>query len=152
MYDRFRDAKPLETAKGYGLPLGSKKRKISGDRFLLLGDAASLIDPFTGEGIGNAIRSGRVAANHIIGAFRVNDFSASFNTAYDKEIYTRMWPELKVSRALQNLCRYPRLFNSVVRKANKSQYIHDLLIDALAHSKKKKSLLHPSFYYHLLFK
>ena len=152
LYERFRDAKPLEIAKGYGLPLGSKKRKISGDRFLLLGDAASLIDPFTGEGIGNAIRSGRVAASHIIEAFRRHDFSSSFNGAYDQEIYTRMWPELKVSRALQKLCRYPRLFNSVVRKANESQHIHNLLIDALAHSKKKKSLLHPSFYYHLLFK
>ena len=150
--ERFRNAKPLEVAKGYGLPLGSKKRKISGDRFLLLGDAASLIDPFTGEGIGNAIRSGRVASNHIIDAFRIKDFSASFNVAYDEEIYRRMWPELKVSHALQKLCRYPRLFNSVVRKANKSPYIHNLLIDALAHSKKKKSLLQPSFYYHLLFK
>jgi geranylgeranyl reductase family protein len=152
LHERFRDAKPLEVAKGYGLPLGSKKRKISGDRFLLLGDAASLIDPFTGEGIGNAIRSGRVAANHIIEAFRMNDFSSSFNHAYDQEIYRRMWPELKISRTLQKLCRYPRLFNSVIRKANKSQYIHNLLIDALAHSKKKKSLLQPSFYYHLLFK
>lgn len=152
LQERFREAKPLEVAKGYGLPLGSKKRQISGERYLLLGDAASLIDPFTGEGIGNAIRSGRVAADHIREAFKANDFSASFNIAYDQEIYRRMWPELKVSRALQKLCRYPRLFNSVVRKANKSQYIHKLLIDALAHSKKKKSLLHPSFYYHLLFK
>lgn len=150
--DRFKNAKPLEVAKGYGLPLGSKKRKISGDRFLLLGDAASLIDPFTGEGIGNAIRSGRVAADHIVQAFKVNDFSRLFNTAYDDEIYRRMWPELRMSRALQNLCRYPRLFNSVVRKANKSRYIHDVLIDALAHTQKKRALLHPSFYYHLLFK
>jgi flavin-dependent dehydrogenase len=150
--DRFKNAKPLEVAKGYGLPLGSKKRKISGDRFLLLGDAASLIDPFTGEGIGNAIRSGRVAADHIVKALKVNDFSGSFNTAYDDEIYRKMWPELRVSRALQNLCRYPRLFNSVVRKANKSRYIHDVLIDALAHTKKKRALLHPSFYYHLLFR
>ena len=150
--ERFQNAKPLEVAKGYGLPLGSKKRKISGDRFLLLGDAASLIDPFTGEGIGNAIRSGRVAADHIVEAFKTNDFSRSFNTAYDDEIYRRMWSELRMSRALQNLCRYPRLFNTVVRKANKSRYIHDVLIDALAHSKKKRALLHPSFYYHLLFK
>ncbi|MBA4057939.1 MAG: geranylgeranyl reductase, partial [Marivirga sp.] len=51
--ERFADAKPIETVKGYGLPLGSLKRKISGERFLLVGDAASLIDPFTGEGIGN---------------------------------------------------------------------------------------------------
>lgn len=150
--DRFRNAKPLEAAKGYGLPLGSKKRKISGDRFLLMGDAASLIDPFTGEGIGNAIRSGRVAADHIVKAFKGNTFSASFNAAYDREIYRRMWSELKVSHALQKLCRYPQLFNSVVRKANKSHYIHDVLIDALAQSSKKRSLLRPAFYYHLFTK
>jgi len=149
--DRFKNAKPLEVAKGYGLPLGSRKRKISGDRFLLLGDAASLIDPFTGEGIGNAIRSGRVAADHIMEAFRLDDFSASFNSSYDREIYKRMWPELKMSRALQNLCRYPRLFNTIVRKANKSRHIHELLVGALAQSEKKKTLLRPSFYYDLLF-
>ena len=150
--ERFRNARPLEAAKGYGLPLGSKKRKISGDRFLLLGDAASLIDPFTGEGIGNAIRSGRVAAEHIVDAFKENDFSSSFNDAYDHEIYRRMWPELKVSRALQNLCRYPRLFNSVVSKANKSRHVHDVLVGALAQSTKKRTLLRPSFYYDLLFR
>jgi flavin-dependent dehydrogenase len=88
--NRFKNAKPLEVAKGYGLPLGSRKRRISGHRYLLLGDAASLIDPFTGEGIGNAIRSGRVAADHIIQAFKVNDFSRSFNTAYDNEIYRKI--------------------------------------------------------------
>jgi flavin-dependent dehydrogenase len=47
------------------LPLGSKKRVISGNNFLLTGDAASLIDPFTGEGIGNAMYSGMLAAAHI---------------------------------------------------------------------------------------
>ena len=150
--ERFQHAKPLETIKGYGLPLGSKKRKISGDRFLLLGDAASLIDPFTGEGIGNAIRSGRVAAKHIIKGFERRDFLHDFNTEYDREIYRRMWPELRLSHALQRLCRYPVLFNFIVRKANQSKYIHHLLIDALAHAEKKRSLLQPSFYYSLLFK
>ena len=67
--DRFAHAKPLEEIKGFGLPLGSKKRKLSGNRYLLLGDAASLMNPLSGEGIGNAIRSGRVAADHVIEAF-----------------------------------------------------------------------------------
>jgi len=150
--ERFQDARPLETIKGYGLPLGSKKRKISGDRFLLLGDAASLIDPFTGEGIGNAIRSGRVAAKHIIKCFDRRDFLNHFNAEYDREIYRRMWPELRLSHALQRLCKYPALFNFIVRKANQSKSIHHVLIDALAHAEKKRSLLHPSFYYSLLFK
>ena len=64
--ERFMQANPLETVQGFGLPIGSRKLPCSGERFLLLGDAASLIDPFTGEGIVNAIRSGRVAAKHLL--------------------------------------------------------------------------------------
>jgi menaquinone-9 beta-reductase len=151
--ERFEQATPLETIKGYGLPLGSKKRNISGERFLLTGDAAALIDPFTGEGIANAIRSGRVAAAHALACFANQDFSASFNKKYDEEIYRRMWKEFKISRTLQNMVKYPRLFNFVVRKATQSKYMQKVLIDALANiEKKKKILLRPAFYFRMLFK
>jgi geranylgeranyl reductase family protein len=150
--ERFKNAQPMEAVKGFGLPLGSKKRRLSGERFLLTGDAASLIDPFTGEGVANAIRSGRVAAGHILKCFEKNDFSKSFNLRYDEEIYRRMWKELRLSRALQQLCKYPWLFNFVVRKANESHYVHQILIDAMAHIDKKKTLTQPGFYYRLLFK
>jgi geranylgeranyl reductase family protein len=149
--ERFHRARPIEIVKGFGLPLGSQKRKISGDRTLLVGDAAGLIDPFTGEGIGNAIRSGRVAADHIKNCFASNDFSAAFNRQYDNEIYRRMWGEFKISKSLQGLSRSPRLFNFVVRKASQSNSIQQLLIDALDHIGKKKLLTRPGFYYRLLF-
>lgn len=151
--ERFKDAKPLETIKGYGLPLGSKKRNISGERFLLTGDAAALIDPFSGEGIANAIRSGRVAAEHIENCFKANSFSAEFNKAYDREIYRRMWKEFKISRTLQNVVRYPVLFNFVIKKARLSKYLQTFLIEALANvEKKQKILFKPAFYYRMLFK
>lgn len=151
--ERFKDAKPLETIKGYGLPLGSKKRNLSGAHFLLTGDAAALIDPFSGEGIANAIRSGRIAAEHVIKCFEQNNFSAAFNKAYDKEIYHKMWNEFKISRTLQNLVRYPILFNYVIRKARQSKYLQKFLTEALANvEKKKKILLKPAFYYRMLFK
>lgn len=69
------------------MPLGSRKVTCSGNRFLLLGDATSHIDPFCGEGIANAIRSGRIAADHLKKAFQENRFKADFNKQYDKEIY-----------------------------------------------------------------
>jgi flavin-dependent dehydrogenase len=151
--ERFKNAKPLETVKGYGLPLGSKKRNISGDRFLLTGDAAALIDPFSGEGIANAIRSGRVAAEHVMQCFGQKDFSAAFNKAYDKEIYRRMWNEFKISSTLQTLTSYPVLFNFVINRANNSRYLQNFLIEALASVEKKKKLLFkPGFYYRMLFK
>jgi menaquinone-9 beta-reductase len=149
---RFRNARPIEKVKGYGLPLGSKKRSLSGERFLLTGDAASLIDPFSGEGIANAIRSGRVAASHILKCFEQHNFSKSFNNQYDKEIYDRMWNELRLSRTLQQLCKYPWLFNFVVRKARQNKHVHQLLVDALAHGEKKKSLGRPGFYFRLIFR
>ena len=97
-----------------------KKRKISGERFLLAGDAASLVDPFTGEGVGNAIRSGRVAAEHVLKCFENGDFSENFNLEYDKEIYHRMWNELKLSRSMQKLFKHPRLINYAVSKASRN--------------------------------
>lgn len=151
--ERFKDAKPLETIKGYGLPLGSKKRSISGNRFLLTGDAAALIDPFSGEGIANAIRSGRVAAEHCVQCMQINDFSAAFNKKYDAEIYRRMWKEFKISRTLQNVVRYPTLFNFVIKKARQSKYLQQFLIEALANVEKKKKILYkPAFYFRMLFK
>ena len=58
--ERFSNAKPLEKPIGWNLPMGSVHRKNYGDGYMLLGDAAGLIDPFTGEGIGNAM----VASNN----------------------------------------------------------------------------------------
>ena len=63
------------------------------DMDTLSDDAAALIDPLTGEGIGNAIRSGRIAAEHIISAFNKTVFDAHFNKQYDKVIYQKMGKE-----------------------------------------------------------
>src|SRR5690606_17333879 len=148
---RFVNAKQTDTLKGFGLPIGSRKCNISGHRFLLTGDAASLIDPFTGEGIGNAIRSGRIAAAHINKCFAANDFSASFNKRYDDEIYDKMWRELKLSRTMQQLLKYPGLFNFVVKKANRNTSLKTMLSHMLTHVDVKQELVKPSFYFKLFF-
>jgi flavin-dependent dehydrogenase len=58
---------------------------------MLCGDAASLTDPATGEGVGHAILSGRYAAWQAIRCFEKNDFSAGFMKGYDKELYAKLW-------------------------------------------------------------
>lgn len=148
---RFAHARQTDALKGFGLPIGSRKRTISGHRFLLTGDAASLIDPFTGEGIGNAIRSGRIAAAHIKKNFARQDFSASYNKSYDEEIYHKMWGELKLSRTLQQLLNYPGLFNFVVNKANRNTSLKTMLSHMLSNVDVKQALAKPSFYFKLFF-
>lgn len=83
---RFTNAKPIGDIKGWSIPMGYGKTPISGDRFVLVGDAASVADPLTGEGIGQAIVTGRIAAFHVKDCFANNNFSASFNKTYDKAI------------------------------------------------------------------
>lgn len=100
---RFKNAVPLETVKGFGLPLGSKKYPISGNRFMLCGDAASLIDPFSGEGIETAMESGKFAAEQIIQSHLKNDFSAQTLIAYNQRVYAKMWPNFKNHYLLQRL-------------------------------------------------
>jgi geranylgeranyl reductase family protein len=57
------DDQPLS---GHPLPIYSRRETIGTQRSLLAGDAAGLIDPFTGEGIRFAIKSGRLAAEAIL--------------------------------------------------------------------------------------
>jgi len=118
---RFANAKLVDKIQGWGLPLAMQRQPMSGDNFLLTGDAACLIDPFSGEGIGNALYSGMLAAAAIKEAIEQNNYSAAFlKQAYDDVLYKRLGDEFKISATLQRLCKYPWLFNFVVNKAYKS--------------------------------
>ena len=145
---RFETAKVEDDAKGFGLPLGSKQRKISGDNFLLLGDAASLIDPFTGEGIGNAMISGMIAAQTIS---EVNDYTTESLSKYDSKIYGRLGEELKISSQLQRLAGQAWLFNTVVNKANSNKALSELISCMFLDVELRNKLKDPKFYFKLMF-
>src|SRR4030095_4416913 len=59
----------IERSVGWGIPLPDAQGRLSGvlagPRFVLVGDAAGLADPITGEGIFYALRSGALAAEAI---------------------------------------------------------------------------------------
>ncbi|HLF01096.1 MAG TPA: geranylgeranyl reductase family protein, partial [Anaerolineales bacterium] len=52
--------------RGHPIPIYTRREPIATRRALLVGDAAGLADPFTGEGIRLAIKSGRLAAQAIL--------------------------------------------------------------------------------------
>ena len=146
---KFKNAEPLETPKGWGLPLGSKRRKISGERFLLLGDAGSLIDPFTGEGIANAMICGMHAANVAALAIEKQNYSANLLADYDKRVYNRLGQEFSISTTLQKLSRFPWLFNFVVKKAIKNQTFRETLMAMFNDLDLRSSFKDPKFYWRI---
>ena len=92
---RFKNATPVGEAEGWGLPLASVKRKLFGDGWLLTGDAASMISPANGEGIGSGMLTSYIAAHFIERAVQVNNFEASMFANYDREVYKSMLGEIK---------------------------------------------------------
>jgi flavin-dependent dehydrogenase len=67
----------------------------------LTGDAAGLIDPFTGEGIYGAMWSGRRASARVIEATADDKVDAA--AAYRDDIRSELLPDLRVSRKLYDL-------------------------------------------------
>ncbi len=148
---RFKHAEMIDEIRGYGLPLGSKRRALSGERFMLTGDAASLIDPFSGEGIGNAMKSGKLAAEVAYESFLQQDFSQAFLKRYDARVYQKLGSELWLSHTLQRLANFPALFNFVVNRARQSPTLSETISCMFDDLELRKELSKPSFYAKLLF-
>ncbi len=104
---RFRSASLVGPLTGWPLPLWSRRRRLSTEGALLIGDAANLIDPATGEGIGNAMLSGKLAAGVIAEALAAGDTSAAVLRQYDARLWTAIGRELRLARLLQGLMRQP---------------------------------------------
>ncbi len=144
---RFREATASETIRGAGLPLGSTWRELTHHRVLMMGDAAGLVDPFSGEGIGQAMTSGRIAAETVLQGLKTGRGSKEDLQAYTVRLKRTLGGELQVSTYLQWMLRYPGLFNLVARKAQNRPWLRDEICDMLHHPAQRKRLLWPGFWW-----
>ena len=117
--ERFSDAKAIpNTRKGWMLPMGSPRglslnpRKNFVKGCVLVGDAASLIDPFTGEGIGNALVSGKLTVKYPV----IDEITG---VEYQTELWDMIGEELTNSHRLQKMLKRRRLMNFFFRKASR---------------------------------
>ncbi|MFH1587990.1 MAG: geranylgeranyl reductase family protein [Candidatus Diapherotrites archaeon] len=149
--ERFKDAKMISEIKGWQLPLGSSKRKLAGNGFVLCGDAGSLIDPFTGEGMGNGMTSGYYAAQVISDAFKRNNFTEKKLSEYEKKLWKEIEDEINSSHLLQRLGKHQWLLNFVINKAATKKEVRDMMSGMLANENAAKKFYSPWFYLKLLF-
>ena len=150
--DRFAGSVLEEgSIKGWTLPVGSKRRKAHGNGFVLIGDAAGLIDPFTGEGIANAMTSGQIASEWVDKAIKENNVSETFFKQYEDEVWSVLGPKMATSYKLQKMGRKKFLTNLVISKAAKSKQIQQALASMLDNKEQRKKLANPLFYLKLLF-
>lgn len=151
--ERFEGAEQIPgTFKGWNLPFGSTSWPVAGDGWVLVGDAATLIDPFTGEGIGNALTSGKLAAQAIDAAISQNDLSKQFFVEnYEKVLRNEVDRELQNSYRLQKWGRHKWLLNFFLHKAAKSNEVREAIADTLLDAESRNKFLNPMFYVRMLF-
>ncbi len=125
--DRFQDADLEGEVKGFGLALASRQTELCGNNFLLLGDAASLIDPKSGDGISNAIESGYMAAKTIVNAHKINNFNKDTLKQYEAELNKKLRKELFISTLMLRFVTYlPTTFRVITPILMKSKWMAKL--------------------------
>lgn len=151
---RFTNAKLEGKIGGWAIPNGSYKKANTGEGWVLVGDAASLVDPFSGEGVGNALSSGKYAALAINcaldGCKDGEALPSSALGAYEESVARFLRKDMMNSYRLQRLSRHKFLLNLFIGKAADKPEVRQMLVDMLGSDKEKEKVVSPAFYLKLL--
>jgi geranylgeranyl reductase family protein len=129
---RFSEAEMEGEIRGHHLPMLTRKNRISGERFMLCGDAASLVNPATGSGIGQAMQSGRFAGWQALKCFEKDDFSAGFISSYDNTVYDKIWHENRNYLLIRDhIFKYPWRLNRVISTCSRSKFVYKTILKKL---------------------
>jgi flavin-dependent dehydrogenase len=132
------DPADLESLRGHRLPLRMRETRIAGGRALLVGDAAGLIDPVSGDGMYECFLSARLAADAILDLLAGR---ASTLEPYEAAVDTALAPLHRASWKLKKaLDRWPRASWRVARTALVWRSVDGLLQGELAHPGEQRGL------------
>ena len=98
---------------------------------MTVGDAASLVDPFSGEGIGNALLSAKLTSKHFDKDLHSSGFTSEAAEAYMDELWAILGKELTNSKTLQKMMKWKRLTNWFIKKANRKKEIGTIMSEMI---------------------
>jgi flavin-dependent dehydrogenase len=121
-FERLLPGVEVDGLRAHRLPLSTGRFRQPDGRVLLAGDAASLINPLTGEGIFYAVLSGALAGT-AAGA------GAEAGAVYRGALRRRLARHLQHSAAASWASRWPRVMDAVFRAAGDDQRVFDDVVD-----------------------
>jgi geranylgeranyl reductase family protein len=95
------DAEPEDTHRAWPIPASFDPARLADGHVLYVGDAASVVDPMTGEGIAQALETGMLAATAIAGGGDADSVGA----AYRRAVGHALGRDLRFARVLQHVLR-----------------------------------------------
>ena len=138
------NAEPEGPAKSWSLKMGMWGAKRYAQGLMTVGDAASMIHPISGEGVGYAIESGRLAASFAHEARSHNDYSASTLSGYERQLRRKRAREHLSGQALVNLVSNLGVMESLFKACEKDPDARRTLVEGFTGDAPIYSLLkHP---------
>jgi len=105
MRHRLQGARMRGRVLGCPLTTYNPRLPLIGDRVMLLGDAAGLINPLNGEGIQYALHSARWAADTAAGCLRSGRLDAASLEDYQRRVHQSLRADLAFSRLIVQIIR-----------------------------------------------
>ena len=144
--------------KGWQLPFGSPRKRAPSFQprrsamagAMAVGDAASLVDPFSGEGIGNALLTAKMTTSHFNKELHSEGFPESAATEYMEDLWNELGGELSNSTKLQRMMRIKILTNWFVKKASRKPEIGEMMSEMIASKETQRALWNPWFLFKTL--
>jgi menaquinone-9 beta-reductase len=133
--------------RGMG-PLARRVRRVAGPGYLLVGDAAGFLDPFTGEGVYRALRGAELAVPAIERALHRTAHDPS--AAYRRSRHVEFGDKERVCQLVQLFLAVPPAFAYVVRHLAERPDAARILGGALGDYQPAGLALRPGFLWSLL--
>jgi geranylgeranyl reductase family protein len=126
LLDRLRALLPgvgeVTALRAHHLPLSSQRPRPPDGRVLLAGDALSLINPFTGEGIFYAVLSGKLAAEAAL-------YGAGAGAEYRRLLAAELGRHLRHTDVAARLGQHQRIVGVAIDAARRDQRVFDDLVE-----------------------
>jgi geranylgeranyl reductase family protein len=130
--------------------MARRARRAAGDGYLLVGDAASFLDPFTGEGIYEALKAAQLAAPVASAALKAGDVSADALDAYRIARRRSFTAKRQVCWIVQGFVNAPPLMNYVTERLSSREDLGLTLAGVLGNFRPATNALSPVFLARLL--
>ena len=130
--------------KGYPIRIDFARAPTYAERVLLIGEAAGLVNPVTGEGIDYAMESAHMAAEQVSAIFASGDFSLTPLRAYDhrlRQAYQRLF---RLSDRLRLCYLNPFIVNRAVKAASHRRDLRDAYMNIVMENDDPLQALSPN--------
>lgn len=151
MRRRFRHARMMGPIRSYPLRTDYPDGPVCGPGFLLVGEAAGLVNPVTGEGIDLALESGEIAATAAGEALRRGEVGGSGLRGYERALRRRFGSIFAGLRRIGPWVMRPRALNILIAKAARRPGLAAIIVGIIQSTVSPWAAFSPRTWWYILF-